>query len=98
MPQDEAYWNPYRMVPLRERVVREMPTTDEKFVGLSGTLCCTLENLTSLFIGGNQYVQNMFVTRSGRPVIPGSSLKGMARSLAEIVGGGCSVTNHDGGA
>ncbi len=31
---------------------------------------------------------------NNKPVIPGTSLKGMLRSLAEIVGGGCFVTNN----
>ncbi len=35
----------------------------------------------------------MFQSRNGKPVIPGTSLKGMLRSLAEIVGGGCFVTH-----
>lgn len=96
MPQGETFWNPYRMIPIRDAIAREKPTTDEKFVGRSGVISCTIENLTPLFIGGNPFMKSTFLARQSRPVIPGSSIKGMVRSLAEIVGGGCSVTNPEG--
>ncbi|QTA92051.1 RAMP superfamily CRISPR-associated protein [Desulfonema magnum] len=91
MPQNENFWNPYRMIPVRERIEKKPPLTDEKFKGKSGVISCSLENLTPLFIGGNRNFGENFLTRDGKCVIPGSSLKGMLRSLAEIVGGGCFV-------
>ncbi|MBW1987360.1 MAG: hypothetical protein JRI50_09095 [Deltaproteobacteria bacterium] len=93
MPQGEAFWNPYRMVPIRQNITRSSPVTDEKFTGRSGIIYCTLENLTLLFVGKNRKDNTRFLTRAGRAVIPGSSLKGALRSLAEIAGGGCWVTN-----
>ncbi len=96
MPQDETFWNPYRLIPVRESVDRKPPITDEKFTGASGFIQCTLRNLTPLFVGKSRYNPQMFLSRiteqGNRYVIPGSSLKGMLRSLAEIVGGGCFVT------
>lgn len=97
MPQGEEFWNPYRMIPMRPGPIeRQAPLTDEKFQGQSGILSCSLQNLTPLFIGGNRYFKENFLTRDGQCVIPGSSLKGMLRSLAEIVGGGCMITDVKG--
>lgn len=96
MPQDEEFWNPYRMIPVREQIVRKSPLTDEKFKGKSGVISCSLENLTPLFVGKSRYNSQQFLTRNGKCVIPGSSLKGMLRSLAETVGGGCFVTDPKG--
>jgi CRISPR/Cas system CSM-associated protein Csm3 (group 7 of RAMP superfamily) len=94
MPQDEPFWNPYRLIPIRSEIVREKPVTDEKFRGISGFICCTLENLTPLFIGGKRSDKQEFLTSQGKRIIPGSSLKGMLRSLAEVVGGGCFITQR----
>lgn len=96
MPRDERFWNPYRFVPVRQEVNRERPITGERFAenGLSGNISCTLTNLTPLFIGTNAIGdQRPFLASmcDRKPLIPGSSLKGMLRSLAELVGGGCSV-------
>lgn len=96
MPQGEDFWNPYRMIPLREAVDRRPPTTDEKFTGVSGLIHCTLTNLTLFYVGHNRDHPGQFIWREGHPVVPGSSLKGAIRSLAEIVGGGCFVTNPKG--
>jgi CRISPR/Cas system CSM-associated protein Csm3 (group 7 of RAMP superfamily) len=94
MPQDEPFWNPYRLIPVRPEIVRKRPVTDEKFKGISGFIHCTLENLTPLFIGGNRKYKQQFLTSLGKRIIPGSSLKGMLRSLAEVVGGGCFITGR----
>jgi len=94
MPQQENFWNPYRLIPVRDGVERKNPLTHERFQGMSGILRCSLENLTPLFVSrGNVGNPRQFMTRDNKPVIPGSSLKGMFRSLAEIVGGGCCVTD-----
>jgi len=103
MPVDESFWNPYRMIPVQQKIPRKSPLTDEKFTGHSGHLCCTLTNLTPLFIGGNKDDPNKknqtFLTKDigkfeKKCVIPGTSLKGALRSLAEIVGNGCMITDH----
>lgn len=98
MPQGETFWNPYRMIPIREGIRRSNPYTDEKWRGKSGTITCTIENLTLLFIGvGKDDPQHeRFFKKNGVFTIPGSSLKGMLRSLSEIAGGGCFATNHKG--
>lgn len=96
MPQGEQFWNPYRLIPVRESVERSAPWTDERFRGKSGLIACTLENLTPLFVGA-QSSGSMHppAVKNGKRIIPGSSLKGMLRSLAEIVGGGCFVVSNN---
>jgi len=95
MPKGESWWNPYRFVPVREQVECRAPNTDEKFQGQTGYLECSLTNSSLLFIGGGSQGQDRFISRQNRPFIPGSSLKGMLRSLAEIIGGGCFVAPTD---
>ncbi len=97
MPQGETFWNPYRLIPVKENIERCAPWTDERFRGNSGMIQCTIENLTPLFIGwrpsGSHHPP---LQRDGKQIIPGSSLKGMLRSLAETVGGGCFVVKDNG--
>ena len=100
MPRGKDFWNPYRMVPIRKDFDpdsrRRPPATHERFTGLSGVLHCTLENLTLLFVAdhddGGRFCDRL-VDGATRLVIPGSSLKGACRSLAELIGGGCFSTN-----
>lgn len=89
MPKEEPFWNPYRLIPVEKVRDKKPPITDEKFKGISGILRCTLDNLTPLFIGENRNDKRKFLAKNGSPVIPGTSLKGMFRSLSEIVGRGC---------
>ncbi|CAN2041395.1 CRISPR type III-associated RAMP domain-containing protein [Candidatus Magnetomoraceae bacterium gMMP-15] len=91
MPQSETFWNPYRLIPIKENIKRKKPLTDEKFQGESGIISCSLKNLTPLFVGINRHNKEQFLKRIEKHVIPGSSIKGMLRSLSEIVGGGCFV-------
>lgn len=94
MPQSENFWNPYRMVPVRDCIERKSPVSHEKVSGKCGRISCTLENLTPLFVSdGKSGNPRLFLKRNGTPVIPGSSLKGMLRSLAETVGGGCCISD-----
>lgn len=93
MPRDKNFnfWNPYRWVPVNQQEVnREKPLYRHRWQGLSGRLECTLETLTPFLIGSSQG-DGRFI-RSGRthqPFIPGTSLKGLIRSLAELVGNAC---------
>ncbi len=95
MPQGEDFWNPYRLVPVRETVKRCAPWTDERYRGHSGLIRCEIENLTPLFVGAQASRTNHppLLRENRYRIIPGSSLKGMLRSLAEIVGGGCFVVS-----
>lgn len=91
MPKGEEFWNPYRWVPVsREEVAREKPAYRHRWEGLAGRLYCSLEALTPLLIGSSKG-DGHFI-RSGRtnqPFIPGTSLKGMIRSLFELIGNAC---------
>jgi CRISPR/Cas system CSM-associated protein Csm3 (group 7 of RAMP superfamily) len=88
MPQGENFWNPYRWVPVStEEVAREKPAYRHRWEGLSGRLVCSLETLTPFLIGSSKG-DGRFI-RSGRtnqPFIPGTSLKGLIRSLVELIG------------
>lgn len=93
MPKNEEFWNPYRMVPVREtEPLRKAPYTHEKFHGLSGEIKAKLTTLTPFLIGVNEGNVKKHIHSNLLPILPGSSLKGMLRSLAELVGNGCDVT------
>ncbi len=88
MPQGEAFWNPYRWVPVsRELVPRDEPSYHHRFSGLSGRISCTLHALTPFLIGSSQGDGHFIRSKlTSQPFIPGTSLKGLIRSLAELVG------------
>ncbi|MDO5537627.1 MAG: TIGR03986 family CRISPR-associated RAMP protein [Desulfovibrionaceae bacterium] len=89
---------PYNFVPL-EKVIRVEPLTGSE-PRYSGTLHCTISCLTPLLVSGadekkrarkdipaeqTEAAQKRFNMLDGRPVVPGSSLKGLLRSLVETV-------------
>lgn len=94
--------NPYNFVPLGPAAPREKLTHHHQFSGQSGALACRLETLTHFFIAGEQermerqQHQELVLLREGNaPIIPGSSLKGAIRHLAEAISGSCLVLpNH----
>ena len=88
--------NPYNFVPLGPPAERKEVKLHHKFHGLSGEITCRLETLTHFFTageqarGGRKEHQELSLLRDAdRPVIPGSSLKGAIRSLAEAISGSC---------
>ncbi|GIW92207.1 MAG: hypothetical protein KatS3mg110_0248 [Pirellulaceae bacterium] len=93
MPEGEKFWNPYRWVEVsREPVERDVPYYHHCFQGLSGRIDCTLQALTPLIINDGK---GQFVTdRRGKPFIPATSLKGVIRSLAELIGNACVPFPH----
>lgn len=91
MPQGETFWNPYRWVPVSSDPINYAPPAYRHcWQYNAGWLECTLTALTPLLIGDGQN-QGQFIKsqRTGKPYIPGTSLKGMLRSLAELVGNAC---------
>ena len=91
MPKGEKFWNPYRWVPVSQHeVAREKPVYRHRWEGLAGRLDCTLEALTPLLIGSSKG-DGRFIRsgRTNRPFIPGTSLKGLIRSLFELIGNAC---------
>jgi len=94
--------NPYDFVPVGPAADRKAIATQEKFAGHSGTLTCRLQTLTHFFIAGNQerqarnQHQELRLLREGNaPIIPGSSLKGAIRHLAEAISGSCFILPND---
>ena len=90
--------NPYHFVPLGPPGKRMNVKTHESFQGESGTLACRLTARTHLFIAKsegqtrsqNQH-QRLQLMRAGnrKPLLPGTSLKGVIRSVAESLSGSC---------
>jgi len=93
MPQGEKFWNPYRWVEVSDQPIQHAsPHYHHQFDGLSGQIACTLEALTPLIVGDGSGGNNRTVEFTHRkrgsklPYIPATSLKGVIRSLAELVG------------
>jgi RAMP superfamily protein len=86
--------NPYDFVRLPDRVVRESVLTHEMLRGRSGRIRCSLTAITPIFIpetqagGGTQFITARY-NGGDFPVIPGSSLKGVVRCVAEAVSQSC---------
>ena len=94
MPQYNEFWNPYRFVPRRPgQLPRRKPQGHHLFNGWLGTIDCELEALSSLVTGQERFTRKR--SANNLPVIPGTSLKGVFRSVAEIVGHGCPIVNRD---
>ncbi len=96
--------NPYNFVPFGPAATRKPIITHEKFDGdgLSGALTCRLRTLTQFFIAGtqerlarNQHQELSLLREGNDPIIPGSSLKGAIRHLAEAISGSCLVLPND---
>ena len=85
---------PYNFVPFdRKLVVQDLPLEQGGDM-FSGVLYCSLEAKTPLLVAGAQNrdenikpVQRHFMEVDGNKVIPGTSLKGMLRSLVETHAG-----------
>ena len=86
MPQGENFWNPYRWVTVSNQPIQhDAPNYHHTLSGVSGRIWCELKALTPLIIGDGH---GEFVCHTGnrKPYIPSTSLKGVVRSLAEVVG------------
>jgi len=87
--------NPYDFVRLPDRVQRESALTHHKLQGRVGKMRCRLTAVTPIFIpmtqagGGTQRFMTARRNGADLPVIPGSSIKGVIRSVAEAVSPSC---------
>ena len=87
--------NPYDFVPIdwNESPIRTPPSPHDRFSGVSGKIEGMITAETPVFIfnsprsmtGAEPFMKN----QQGQRIIPGSSLKGLFRSLVETVGNGC---------
>lgn len=94
--------NPFDFVPYPQQVPRAKPNYRDVFTGHSGVIECDLEALSPLLVmdperraGSDRNEIGTFI-QSGRedvPVIPGTSLKGMVRSVAEVLSDSCVTTS-----
>ena len=86
MPQGENFWNPYRWVTVSNQSIQhDVPNYHHTLSGVSGRIWCELEALTPLIIGDGrgEFVRHQ---SNQKPYISSTSLKGVVRSLAEVVG------------
>lgn len=93
-----GFVNPYNFVPLTGHVSRSAPVSHEYFRGYSGNLTCSLTFKTPFFTpdsagadknqDGHEKLKLLKDTQ-GHGIIPGSALKGVIRSLAEVISSSC---------
>lgn len=86
---EEYFVNPYNFVPLEGRCKRSKPTAGE----LTGKITCEIKTLTPIFIPNdsaeNEKELEFFHYGNNEPVIPGSEIRGMIRSVHEAAFNGC---------
>ncbi|SHF27126.1 CRISPR-associated protein [Thermoanaerobacter uzonensis DSM 18761] len=79
---------PYNFIPLNECVVKAQDIPEfNKFHDdrYSGYIDITITTKTPIYIRRDKEESDFFSMKSGSPIIPGSSLRGMIRNLVEIV-------------
>ena len=92
--------NPYDFVPIdwNESPVRKPASPHNRFSGLSGKIEGTITAETPVFIfdspRSKSGAESFMINQQGQHIIPGSSLKGLFRSLVETVGKGCFLFFH----
>lgn len=86
---DPKAFSPYNFVRLPKKIlINETIPDSQKF---SGEFQLELESKTPIFIGGNTInkrpcmQKDFFRGKNGKPVIPGSSMRGMIRTVSEII-------------
>lgn len=88
---------PFEFVALPQRTSKGKPMEHERWnaEGFTGRLWCNLETLSPLHIGSGLFtlvdgeVRKEFARSGGKVIIPGSSLKGTFRSIAEAISESC---------
>jgi CRISPR/Cas system CSM-associated protein Csm3 (group 7 of RAMP superfamily) len=82
--------NPYNFVPFPNGITRNKMTNYHGRLNpssISGYMECELETKTKICIKGSD--GNPFWKDGEQPIIPGSSIRGMIRTVCEVIGGGC---------
>lgn len=88
--------NPYNFVRADKQMLRREPAGHDRLRGLSGSISCRLQVVTPIFTptfalrSAGAPADLRFFRIDNNPALPGSSLKGMLRSLAEAICNGCS--------
>jgi CRISPR-associated protein (TIGR03986 family) len=74
---------PYNFVPLNKKIVtQKRPKPFNEYTGNTGFINLDIEAKTPLFIGG---LKSEFYKQSEKYRIPGSSLRGMIRTMVEVI-------------
>ena len=87
--------NPYDFVPIDwdKSPIRNPASPHDRFSGVSGKIEGTITAETPVFIFDspkrNSGAEPFITNHQGKHIIPGSSLKGLFRSLVETIGNGC---------
>ncbi len=87
--------NPYDFVPIdwAKSPIRNSASPHDRFSGVSGKIEGTITAETPIFIFNspkrNSGAEPFITNYQGKHIIPGSSLKGLFRSLVETIGKGC---------
>jgi hypothetical protein len=103
--EDETTKNPYDFVPFPDgaAIERQPPSGHDTFSGISGRFECELEALSPLLVMGSEHragptyheVGRFQEDRRYRSLIPGSSLKGVVRSVFEVLVPSCVVSTNN---
>ncbi len=88
---------PFFWIPLKYSQSRDIPVSHESFRGLNGYLDLEVKVQSEyLYIGSGSILLNernqsyyAFAKRSGKLIIPATSMKGPVRSIAEAISGSC---------
>lgn len=92
--------NPYNFVRTDRPMSPEKPNEHHRLSGRSGLISCRLEVKTPIFTPAFAFRSEgapadlRFFRINNQPALPGSSLKGTLRSLAEAICNGCSPFSH----
>jgi len=85
---DQPIYFPYNFVSLPERVLHAEDLPDRRYFNpkrKTGVVHCTLTTLSPLYIAGNTKGEFFHHGSPEQPVIPGSSLRGMIRSIVQVI-------------
>ncbi len=90
MPKEQSFYNPYRILRQPARPDRRYRPDISRLPGYVGRLECQLEVHTPLEVN---YRRNARFYDA--PLVPGTSIKGVIRSVAEFAGSGCMSISSD---
>ncbi len=75
--------------------IKENLSKDDGMSYYNGEIHLTITNETPCFIGGNGENKEAFFAPNGKPVIPGSTIRGMVKNLFKIITCGAMRSNED---
>ena len=98
--KSDTFINPYNFVRLGEGVERK--SSDEYGGNLTGKIHCVLETKTPLaipdsenvIVGKDEHKTYSFYRVDGKPIIPGSQIRGVIRSAYETLSNSCLSVNN----